>query len=59
MVITFTCQKESVQFKEETKKLLKKHHALLWMKLLDREWENRLYHWQDLVDIKALVLVNF
>jgi hypothetical protein len=44
MVTMFICQKESAQSKEETKRLLKKLHAPLWMKPQERKWESKQSH---------------
>lgn len=41
MVTMFTCQKENAPSREETRKLSKKHLALSWTKLPEKEWENK------------------
>lgn len=42
METMFIYLKENARFKEGTKKLLKKPHAVLWMMLLVKRWENKL-----------------
>ena len=52
------CLKESAQSKEEIRRLLKRLHALLWMKLQERRWESKPLLLQLLVDIKVQVQSN-
>jgi len=42
MEITFICQRENAQFREETRKSSKRLHAQLWMKPQERKWESKL-----------------
>ena len=42
METMYIYQKENAQFKEETKKLLRKPQVQQWMKLQEKEWESKL-----------------
>jgi hypothetical protein len=44
MEIMFGFLKENAQFKEETKKLLKRLHQLRWMQLHARKWVTKQLH---------------
>ena len=43
METMYICQKESVQFREETKKSLRKPPVALWTLRLEKRWENKLF----------------
>jgi len=59
MEIMFTCQKESVQFKGEIKKLLKRLLLRLWMRLQEQKWATKQFPLQNPVGIQQLVLWSF
>lgn len=58
METMFTCLRENVQYREETKRLLRKLLVPSWTKLPEIEWEARLLLSQELAVTKAQVPSN-